>query len=95
MSQAHHVVSADDDRVRVTTWAFEAAGAATGRHRHEFDYIVVPVTGGTFTVTNADGSVREMDQVAGSPYLGTAGTDHDVVSSADDEAVFVEIELKR
>jgi quercetin dioxygenase-like cupin family protein len=95
MSQAHHVVSADDDRVRVTTWTFEAAGAATGRHRHEFDYIVVPVTGGTFTVTNADGSVREMDQVAGSPYLGTAGTDHDVVSSADDEAVFVEIELKR
>ena len=42
----------------------------------------------------ADGSVREMDQVAGSPYLGTAGTDHDVVSDADDEAVFVEIELK-
>jgi beta-alanine degradation protein BauB len=85
MSQAHRVVSADDDRVRVTTWTFEAAGAATGRHRHEFDYIVLPVTGGTFTVTNADGSVREMDQVAGSPYLGTAGTDHDVVSSADDE----------
>jgi beta-alanine degradation protein BauB len=95
MSQAHHVVSADDDRVRVTTWTFEAAGAATGRHRHEFDYIVVPVTGGTFSVTDAVGSVREMDQVAGSPYLGTAGTEHDVVSRADDEAVFVEIELKR
>jgi quercetin dioxygenase-like cupin family protein len=95
MRRAQHIVSTDDDRVRVTTWTFDAAGAATGRHRHEFDYIVVPVTGGTFTVTNADGSVREMEQVAGSSYLGTAGTDHDVVSSTDGEAVFVEIELKR
>jgi len=87
-------VAADTDRLRVTTWTFTAAGDATGRHRHEYDYVVVPVTGGRFQVTAADGSVREMDQVAGSPYLGTAGTDHDVVSEADDEAVFVEIELK-
>jgi beta-alanine degradation protein BauB len=36
-----------------------------------------------------------MDQVAGSPYLGTAGTEHDVVSATDATAVFVEIELKR
>ena len=34
-------------------------------------------------------------EVAGTPYLGTAGTDHDVVSAGDEEAVFVEIELKR
>ena len=95
MTAARADVGVDDDRVRVTTWTFEAAGAATGDHRHEFDYIVVPVTGGAFTVTDLDGSVREMEQVAGSPYLGTAGTAHDVVSSADGEAVFVEIELKR
>jgi beta-alanine degradation protein BauB len=95
MTPARSIVSEDNDQVRVTTWTFQAAGAATGRHRHEFDYIVVPVTGGTFTVTDADGTVREMNQVAGSPYLGVAGTDHDVVSAADREAVFVEIELKR
>ena len=95
MAAARGVVSVDNDRVRVTTWSFEAAGAATGQHRHEFDYIVVPITGGTFTVTDLDGSVREMTQVAGAPYLGTAGTDHDVVNSTDQRAVFVEIELKR
>jgi beta-alanine degradation protein BauB len=94
MSQASHNVSVDDDRVRVTTWTFRGQGEATGRHRHEFDYVVVPVTGGRFAVTDADGSVREMDQVAGTPYLGTAGTDHDVVSAGREEAVFVEIELK-
>jgi beta-alanine degradation protein BauB len=95
MGAAQHLVSADNDEVRVTTWTFAAAGAATGQHRHEFDYVVVPITGGRFEVVDLDGSVRVMNQVAGSPYLGTAGTAHDVVSAAAHEAVFVEIELKR
>jgi beta-alanine degradation protein BauB len=95
MTQARAVVSVDNDQVRVTTWTFEDVGAATGHHRHEFDYVVVPVTGGTFNVIDVDGGVREMNQVPGSPYLGTAGTAHDVVNGGDREAVFVEIELKR
>jgi quercetin dioxygenase-like cupin family protein len=95
MTEARGVVSVDDDRVRVTKWTFETAGIATGRHRHEFDYVVVPVTGGKFTVVELDGSEREMEQVAGSAYLGTAGTEHDVVNASDHETVFVEIELKR
>jgi beta-alanine degradation protein BauB len=95
MSSAQDDVNADNDAVRVTTWTFPAAGDATGQHRHEFDYVVVPITGGRFEVVDLDGSVREMEQVAGSPYLGTAGTAHDVVSAAGHVAVFVEIELKR
>jgi beta-alanine degradation protein BauB len=95
MTIARGSVSVDNDQVRVTTWTFEAAGAATGQHRHEFDYVVVPITGGTFTVTDVDGSIREMDQVAGSPYLGAAGTDHNVVNDTDHAVAFVEIELKR
>lgn len=94
MSQADHVVDADDDRVRVTTWTFPSAGAATGHHRHEYDYVVVPVAGGPFRVIDVDGSERVMDQEAGAPYLGRAGTEHDVVSAGDQAAVFVEIELK-
>ena len=47
--------SADDDRVRVTTFTF-ADGDETGDHRHEYDYIVVPITGGTFEVTDRDGT---------------------------------------
>ena len=95
MPEAHGNVSVDNQRVRVTTWTFDGPGAAIGQHRHEFDYIVVPVTGGTFRVLELDGSEREMEQVAGSPYLGKVGTEHDVVSAGDGEAVFVEIELKR
>jgi hypothetical protein len=94
MADARAVVHQDDDRLRVTTWSFDGAGAAIG-HRHEFDYIVVPITGGTFTVIEPDGSERPMEQSAASPYLGTAGTEHDVVSAGEERAVLVEIELKR
>jgi len=95
LSDAKATVHVDDERLRITTWSFEDAGEAIGEHRHEFDYIVVPVTGGAFRVIDLDGSEREMEQVAGSPYLGTAGTEHDVVSASDGPSSFVEIELKR
>lgn len=94
MSAARPIAVADNDRVRVTTWIFEEDGAATGRHHHDFDYIVVPVSGGTFTVTDADGTVRELEQVAGEPYLRPAGATHDVANSSGRRAIFVEIELK-
>lgn len=94
MSTARATVAIDDARIRVTTWTFEQAGDSTGPHRHDYDYVVIPVTGGTFTVTDADGNTREMTQHAASPYRGTAGTDHEVVSSSDTSAVFVEVELK-
>jgi quercetin dioxygenase-like cupin family protein len=89
------VVTVDNADVRVTTWTFERDGADTGHHRHEFDYIVVPVTGGTFRVTNVDGTVRELAQEQASSYLGRAGTEHNVVNASGGRAVFVEIELKR
>ena len=93
MSEAKPMVTIDDHQVRVTTWTFDEAGDATGPHVHEFDYIVVPVTGGTFTVTDSDGATREMTQQAGAPYRGSTGTAHNVMANAP--AVFAEIELKR
>jgi quercetin dioxygenase-like cupin family protein len=95
MSTAQPIVTADNDQVRVTTLTFGAEGATTGPHRHELDYVVVPVTGGSFLVTETDGSLREMTQVPGAPYLGSAGTAHSVANVPGQEAVFVEIELKR
>ena len=94
MATARSTTTADTDRVRITTWTFED-GEDTGRHRHEYDYIVVPVTGGTFAVTELDGTTRQMTQEAAVAYLGRAGTEHNVISRSHRTAVFVEIELKR
>jgi hypothetical protein len=61
---------------------------------HEFDYIVVPVTGGELTVVASDGTERSMRQVAATPYSGQAGTSHNVVAVGDTPIVFVEVEIK-
>jgi hypothetical protein len=95
MSPAETTTVIDTEQVRVTRWTFGADGDATGWHVHQYDYVVVPVTGGTFTVAEADGGTRELIQEAGSPYVGSAGTEHDVVNASGGSAVWVEIELKR
>ena len=46
MADARSETTIDDERVRVTTWSFEKAGDSTGAHVHEYDYVLVPVTGG-------------------------------------------------
>lgn len=84
----------EDDHVRVTRWSFTASGDTTGEHRHEYRYVVVPVTGGSLHVVGADGTPRHMEQHAGEPYNGTAGTHHTVSSESNEPIVFVEIELK-
>jgi beta-alanine degradation protein BauB len=94
MPRARATTSVNDDRVRTTTWTFEH-GEDTGHHRHEYDYIVVPVTGGTFSVTESDGTTRQMTQEAAVAYLGRAGTEHNVISRSHRTSIFVEIELKR
>lgn len=83
----------DDDLVRVTTWTFDA-GDSTGLHVHDREYLMAPVTGGTFLVTGPDGATGHQTQQAGTPYRGSAGTMHDVRSTGAAPAVFIEIELK-
>jgi len=82
----------DNERVRVTEWRF-APGATTGFHRHEYDYVVVPMTTGRLASTGPGGdSVAEL--VIGLPYFRPAGVEHDVRNVNAFEFVFVEIELK-
>ncbi|HVB54186.1 MAG TPA: cupin domain-containing protein [Candidatus Acidoferrales bacterium] len=93
MTVAQKRVAANTDSVRITIWTFEP-GSATDYHRHEFDYVVVPVSGGTFTITAADGVNSEMTQMPGAAYTRPAGTEHDVANAGSVPAVFVEVEMK-
>ena len=56
--KAKPTVQIDDGKVKVTRWDF-SPGAETGWHRHEMDYVVVPLTDGTLTAEMPDGSVIE------------------------------------
>ena len=82
----------DNDRVRVTEWRF-APGAATGYHRHELDYVVVPLTAGRLLLVEPDGE-RFAELAVGQSYTRQAGVEHDVVNANDHDFAFIEIELK-
>ena len=85
-------VHVDNDHVRVTEWRF-TPGAATGWHRHEFDYVITPVIGGNVEIVHGDGSRTPFAMEPGKSYFREAGVEHDVVNAGTDEVVFVEIEL--
>ncbi len=93
MAKAVATVRIDNDRVRVTEWRF-APGAHTGHHRHEYAYVVVPMTSGPLAIRSAAGDVTAQLTV-GAPYYRDAGVEHDVINPNPGEFVFVEIELKR
>ncbi len=90
--QAQGSVQIDDTRVKVTQWCF-APGASTGWHKHEYDYVVVPLTTGSLRLEEPGGA-RVVQLTAGVSYNRSAGVEHDVVNINDFEFRFVEIELK-
>lgn len=82
----------DTPAIRVWRWTL-ANGHSTGQHRHGYDYVVVPVTGGTLRVIDQAGESTAMHQVAGEPYARSAGVEHEVVGADSRDVVFVEVEL--
>lgn len=85
-------VHIDNERVRVTEWRF-APGAATGWHRHEYDYVVVPMVDGELELVGAGGAHRAQLE-KGVPYFREAGVEHDVINANAYDFAFIEIELK-
>ncbi len=86
-------VQIDDARSRVVEWRF-APGAATGWHKHDHDYVVVPMTTGKLLLEEPGGTSRHAQLTAGISYTRLAGVEHDVINDNDTEFVFIEIEMK-
>lgn len=93
MADAVATVLIDNERVRVTRWDF-TPGASTGWHRHEHDYVIVPLTAGILGLVEPEGT-RESDLEVGAPYYRPAGVEHDVVNANEHAFSFIEVELKQ
>jgi quercetin dioxygenase-like cupin family protein len=91
--QAEATLHVDNERVRVTLWRF-APGAATGWHRHEHDYVVVPLLDGRLKLAGPGGEASFADLRQGVPYFREAGVEHDVINANGFDYAFVETELK-
>ena len=90
--QATPTVRIDDDRVKATEWAFKP-GAETGWHRHEHDYVVVPLVSGRLLIEMPDGSSSTAELTEGIPYARKVGVEHNVVNDGDSEMRFLEVEI--
>jgi len=91
--EAKAIRHVDNEHVCVTEWRFEP-GASTGWHRHGYDYVITPITGGPFLIRDKDGNEIEFLMEAGQSYFRSFGVEHDVISKGDAEQSFVEVELK-
>ncbi|MFV8162742.1 cupin domain-containing protein [Mycobacterium sp. 134] len=85
-------VQLENDWFRVTKWTIEPGGAIP-MHRHEHEYVVVPMVTDTMHVVTADGIEIVAELVAGQSYSRPAGSEHTVENRGDVETiVFVEVE---
>lgn len=91
--QAQSTVFVDNERTRVTEWRM-APGDATGWHRHEYDYVVIPLMDGRLKLIATGGSESHADLKAGQPYFRQVGVEHDVINDGAGEYAFIEVEIK-
>src|SRR5258708_27039373 len=87
-TKAVPTVLIDNERVRVTEWRF-AAGAHTGQHRHEYPYVVVPMTTGPLAIQSAAGDTAAQ-LTAGAPDYRDAGVEHHLVNPHPRRVLFGE-----
>ncbi|KRS15603.1 cupin domain-containing protein [Roseovarius indicus] len=90
---AKPTVMIDNARVRVTEWRFAKPGDNTGWHRHEYDYVVVPLFDGVLEIDLGNGERVTAPMQNGVPYFRELGVEHDVINGNDFECAFVEVEL--
>lgn len=91
--QAESRIFIDNERTRVTEWRF-APGASTGWHRHEYDYVIVPLLDGKLKLCIGESQSQVAELSAGVPYFRQEGVEHDVVNINEFEYAFLEIEIK-
>src|ERR1700689_2886794 len=89
--QAVPYVHISEPHVRVTEWRF-APGAETGWHRHEADYVVVPMLDGDLLLEEPGGGSRTATLKKHVPYARLEGGEHNVVNANPFDFAFMEIE---
>lgn len=89
---SHSTVQLENEHFRVTQWTIEPGGAIP-MHRHEYEYVVIPLVTASMRVENADGSAFDAALELGVSYSRPAGSEHTISNTASqDPIVFVEVE---
>ena len=82
----------NNKRTRVTKWFFSAKGDNTGWHKHNYDYVVIPLFTGDLLIV--DGNTKSISSLEeGVPYFRERGVTHDVINANDFPCKFIEVEF--
>jgi quercetin dioxygenase-like cupin family protein len=92
LQQATAKIEIENEFCIVTRWTFPPQ-TATGWHRHEKDYVVMPTVSGELTIVHSDGSEVKTEMVAGKPYSRSVGVEHDVQNRSASMVEFLEVEI--
>ncbi|MDN6373979.1 MAG: cupin [Brevibacterium aurantiacum] len=85
-------VQLDNGVFRVTKWTIEPDGVIP-MHKHDYEYVVVPMVTDTMRVRNSDGTEIVAELEAGVSYTRAAGGEHEVSNpNGTADVVFVEVE---
>lgn len=77
---------------RVTQWTVKPGGVIP-MHRHDYEYVVVPLVTDTMHVVTSAGDEIIAELVTGQSYTRPAGSEHQVENrTSTDPIVFVEVE---
>lgn len=90
--QATSVTHIDDTRFRATEWRF-APGAETGWHRHDHDYVIVPLVDGVLELEEPGGVTRRAELQRHIPYSRAVGIEHNVINGGSEALAFLEVEV--
>ena len=91
--KAKSKVKIDNSSIRVTEFIFEP-GEETGMHKHEFDYVVTPITSGELLLIDKNGKKNNFDLSSSQPYFRYSGVEHNVINIGNKKIIFIELEIK-
>ena len=84
-------VAYEDDRFRATRWTIEPGGQIP-MHRHEHDYLVVPLRRAVMHVTTAEGELIVAEMEPGTAYARPRGSEHRNENRGERTVEFIEVE---
>lgn len=88
---AHSDVQIDTGHLRVTRWEIEPGGIIP-MHRHEHEYVVVPLVDAVMHVRTAAGDEVTAPIATGQSYTREAGAEHQIENRSTGRIVFIEVE---
>lgn len=89
---SHSEQQLENEHFRVTKWTINPGGVIP-MHRHDHEYVVVPVTEGTMHVTTSGGEEIIAELTIGQSYTRPAGSEHQVENRIGTQPLaFVEVE---